>query len=99
MKDLKVWMRVGDQDDYHDFDSPEGAAYDLHDLLHSDEGQCRGHIVMRHESSMLYGVNIVGEGYEGQNAVSLYWGDDDAQFAAELSDLELDAFRNVLATT
>jgi len=101
MKDLKVWTRVGDQDDYHDFDSPEEAAESVHDYLHwpgfADDGPCQcEHPVERYQGPALHGVAFPGTPYIGDNGVSLFWGDDDAQFDCELSDMELEAFTNTL---
>jgi len=94
MKDLKVWMRVGDQDPYHDFDSPEEAAEDVAVLLTlRDRSPIQ---VRRHSGSALRGVDLVGTCYTGDNGVSLFWGDEDACFDCELSDMELEAFTNTL---
>ena len=102
MRDLKVWVRVGDQDDYHSFDSPEQAAEHVHEYLHwpgfEDDGPCQGtHEVIRYVGPGLYGVVFPGTCYQGDNGISLYWGDDDAQLDCELTDFELVAFRNTLS--
>jgi len=101
MKDLKVWVRVGDQDDYRPFESPEIAAADIHEYLHwpdfEDDGPCGcKHGVTRYNGPALHGVEFPGTPYIGNNGVSLYWGDDDAQFECELSDMDLEAFCNTL---
>jgi hypothetical protein len=101
MKDLKVWVRVGDQDDYHPFDSPELAAEYVHEYLHGPDqeldgtGQCR-HQVERYQGPGLRGVELPDTPFTGYNGVSLFWGDEDAQLEGELSDMELFAFGNSL---
>ena len=93
MTDLKVWMRAGDQDDYHPFDSPEEAAQDLENLLAFGP---RPTTVNRYYGPALVGIEIDETGLQGDNGVSLYWGDDDAQLFAPLSDSELEAFARTL---
>ncbi len=98
MRDLKLWMRVGDQDDYNDYDSIDEAADDLHEALHipSDEpDDCFGHTVKRYSGLALNGLTV-GE-FRGDNGVSFYWGDDDAQLEAEISDHELETVQRLLS--
>ena len=103
MRDLKVWARVGDQDDYHSFDSPDSAAAHVHEYLHAPDkfpdppgaGAC-DHDVTRYTGPALTGVEV--EEFSGDNGISLYWGDDDAQKECELTDLELSAFTNCLSS-
>jgi len=83
-------MRVGDQDDYHDFDSPEIAAEDLAQYI-----GVYANTVRRYVGPGLVGVEV-GDWLVGDNAVSLFWGDGDAQLEAELSDQELEAFDSTL---
>lgn len=103
MRDLKVWIRVGDQDDYHDFDSVDDAAKAIHEYLHwpgfGDDGPCVGQCgrrVERYYGPGLRGIVINGTPYQGNNGISLFWGDDDAEFEAELTDRELEGFTAVL---
>ena len=106
MTDLKLWMRVGDQDDYHAFDSIDEAADDLHEMMHCDGPsracpdpayQCRGHKVARYAGPALHGLVLSGTGLEGDNGVSFYWGDDDAQFEAEVNYHELEVVQRTLS--
>lgn len=104
MIDLLIWIRVGDQDDYHSFKSPEEAAYHLHEYLHwpghEDDGPCQcDHEIERYIGPALRGVALPGTPYTGDNGVSLYWGDKDAQLQASLTDAELEAFARTLAST
>ena len=93
MRDLKVWMRVGDQDDYHDFDSVDEAAEDMAGLL---EYVPVPTLVRRYVGNALVGVEIPEAGLLDYNSVSLYWGDDDAQLEDALADCEIEGFQNVL---
>lgn len=101
MSDFQVWVRLGDQDDYHTFDSPELAAEHVHEYLHTpDECECESdsdcdHMVTRFIGGALVGVEI-DDLFTGYDSVSLFWGDGDAQLYAALSDLELDVFTNNL---
>lgn len=105
MTDLKVWIRVGDRDDYHSFDSIEEAAYELHDAYHGpdfeNDGPCHhdAHKVDRYIGPAIEGVVLPGTPYTGNNGISFYWGDADAQFESAISDLELDAIRNTINAT
>lgn len=92
---MKVWMRAGDQDDYHLFDSVEEAAEDLHAILHAGmDEECIGHEVNRYRGSALTGIEC--EGMSGYNGISLFWGDDEAQIDRPLSDDEVNVFAGVL---
>lgn len=73
----RLWLRLGDGDDYHDFDSIE----EVKEVL--DECDCLP--VKRH---CQYGVNG-NRHYKGLNYISLYWGDDDAQPLSSITDDEL----------
>ena len=86
----QVWMRVGDQDDYHNFDSPHDAGYILGDIL-SVTGQ-PDRTPVRHG---VYGIAIAA--YQDMDYVSLYWGDKNAEPLAELTDTDLEAFESGIA--
>ncbi|KKM78771.1 hypothetical protein LCGC14_1356750 [marine sediment metagenome] len=101
MRDLKVWMRVGDQDDYHDYASIDEAAEELHEALHYPERlptPC-SHDVERYTGPGLIGLVFPGTTLQGDNGVSFYWGDDDAQFEAEISDHELEVVQRLLSSS
>ena len=74
-----IWMRVGDEDGYHAFDTVEDAAEYL------GEFYCLAAV----ERGPRYGV-ISGD-FIGLNYISLYWGldDEDAEAMRELNDSEL----------
>ena len=92
MRDLQVWMRVGDADSYHGFDSPEEAAFDLTSILSFGAGEIPAFDVERYKGAGLRGVVVHGTAFTGNNGISLFWGDNDAQFESELSDIEIEAF-------
>ena len=72
----RLWIRLGDNDDYHDYDSID----DVKEIL--DECDCLP--VKRY---CQYG--ITARHFQGRNYISLFWGDDDAQPFNELTDNEL----------
>lgn len=92
MTDLQVWVRVGDQDDYNGFDSLDEAADHLHESICLDD--CHRHTIERHHSNMLVGLDV--DQFTGQDAVSFYWGKDDAEYYAPLSDLDLELVQRVV---
>jgi hypothetical protein len=56
-----IWMRLGDADDYHSFDSLDEVADELTRIgIENIDRHC------------LYGVTAPG--FEGHNYISLYWG-------------------------
>ncbi len=71
-----IWVRLGDADNYsHCDDLADAAEYlDLFGVHHV----CR---------SQKYGVEA--EGLTGQNYISLFYGDDDAQPTRELTDKDI----------
>lgn len=80
MTDLFVWIRTGDAGEYEAFDSPEDAGAAIADLLPAPFDAAR---TMR-------GFAVPGC-FEGENYVSAFWGDRDAEYSADLSDSELQA--------
>ena len=94
MKDLRIWMRVGDQGEYESFDSLDEAVEELHSYLDMDD-QCIGHDVNRYTGPALVGIEV-GQ-FQGDNGVSLYWGDDDAQLVTPIDALELSIVERKLA--
>lgn len=80
---LVIWMRVGDEDGYHAFDTVEDAAQGLWD---SD----------RVASVERFDSGVTAPGFEGENYISLYWGTDPQDGSAEmtrlLTDDELEEF-------
>lgn len=81
-----IWMRVGDEDGYHAFDSVEDAAEYLGEF----------YSLAAVERGPRYGV-ISGE-FIGLDYISLYWGldDEDAEAMRELNDTELNALNESL---
>lgn len=95
MRDLQLWIRVGDQGDYHSFDSVDEAAEFLHEHLHNhDDDECIGHEVNRYQGPGLVGIEI--EEFLGDNGVSFYWGEEDAGRYCSISDDELEIVRRSL---
>jgi len=90
MRDLKVWMRVGDADEYHSFDSVDEAAEELAELWSAlGYPPPQPNRIVRAKHSGVVGVDVTDSDLQGENAVSLYWGDDDANLETPLSDSEL----------
>ena len=87
-----VWMRVGDQDDYSEYGDVTEAADVLRDLLHGNTFQAQRYI-----GNMLHGVEIPHTGLMQQNAISLFWGNREADFAHEISDIEIQDLNAILA--
>ncbi len=88
---MKVWVRAGDQDDYHDFDSIDTAAEYIHNALHDEWDFSDGHrhALERYGGSGLVGVSLLGTDFIGDNAISLFWGNDEAQYMQPMSDNDL----------
>lgn len=83
----KVWMRMGDNDDYHDFDGPFSAGSELGSYL-SEVGTEKfkaGDIRWR-------GKGLEIDGFTNYNYISLFWGDEDAQDSQELSKADKTQF-------
>jgi hypothetical protein len=84
-----IWMRVGDEDDYHEFDTLEDAAQHLADFYQLD----------RIDRYTQYGV--CAQGFIGHNYISLYWGapdpgDGSAEASRELTDEEIEEINESL---
>lgn len=82
---MKLWVRAGDGDDYHDFDGYQEVA----DYL----GPLGVGTVERYGQ---YGVT--GDGFHGPyNYISLYWGEDkEPEPERELTDQEITQVNNAL---
>lgn len=81
--DLKVWTRFGDTSDYGAHDTPYKAGYELGNILNPDGSYTKEKPELQYRSM---GVEL--EGFIGNNYVSLYWGDYDAQ---PVGDADLNA--------
>jgi hypothetical protein len=68
-----VWMRLGDEDSYHPFDTLKDAAQYLGDFYGIQQIDCK----------VQYGVTAPG--FEGNNYSSLYWGTDPKDGGAEMT--------------
>lgn len=93
MRDLYLWMRVGDQDDYAQFNSIDEATEHLHSCLDMDE-DCVGHDVDRYVGGALVGITV--DHYFNNNAVSFFWGDKDAELETPITEWELQVVQNIL---
>jgi hypothetical protein len=80
----RIWVRLGDQGEYEDFDTLEDAA----EYLSIEFGI--------KEVDRWVEKGFEGGGYTGGNYVSIYWGDDDAQPTADLSRGDREAFERSL---
>lgn len=75
---MRLWIRGGDADDYHEFGFDFDAAAEYLQLIGVSGRLCR---------CGRYGVSA--RGFTGHNYISLYWGDDDAQPERGLTDKEV----------
>jgi len=76
----KVWMRMGDTDDYHDFDDPFSAGSELGSYLSET-----GTKTFNGSDIRWRGLGLEIGGFAGYNYISLFWGDNDAQKSQALS--------------
>jgi hypothetical protein len=76
MQNAQLWVRAGDADNYNAFDGFQEVADYLADM------GATGPLEWCNE----YGVT--SPEYRGQNYISLFWGDDDAQPTRSLTDAE-----------
>ena len=91
MKQSKLWMRMGDQGDYEDFDDPYAAGEHIGALF---EEHTEMPVIRKYGA---YGVEV-GDAFPGPyNYVSLFWGDDDAQPTKEITAKDIAAFKSGLA--
>jgi len=86
---MKVWMRMGDTDDYHDFDSMFEAGSELGGYFDSTSGLTRIPAVSKHGD---YGVSV--EPFTGDNYISLFQGDNDAQPVKKLTQADIADFKS-----
>jgi len=84
----RVWMRMGDTDDYHDFGSMFEAGSELGGYFDSTGGLTKMPPVAKHGD---YGVSV--EPFTGYNYISLFWGDDDAQPVKKLTQTDIADFK------
>lgn len=82
---MQVWMRIGDGGDYEAFDDLQDASECLAELM--PEGKL--------SRCCQYGFTD-GVEFTGQNYISLYWGDDDAEPVRDLTDKEIKDFNRTL---
>lgn len=91
MEQSKLWMRMGDQGDYEDFDDPYDAGERIGVFF---EGHTEMPAVRKYGS---HGVEV-GDAFPGPyNYVSLFWGDDDAQPTKDITAKDIAAFKRGLA--
>lgn len=84
----KVWMRMGDTDDYHDFDSMFEAGSELGGYFDSTGGLTKTPAVDKHGD---YGISV--DPFIGFNYISLFWGDNDAQPTKKLTQADIADFK------
>lgn len=85
--DMKIWMRMGDNDDYHDFDNSYEAGYEVGSYLDTAGYKASDVKNIRWQE---HGLQVGG--FTGMNYISLFWGDDDAQDAKPLSKADKGEF-------
>uniref|UniRef100_A0A6M3JGA9 Uncharacterized protein n=1 Tax=viral metagenome TaxID=1070528 RepID=A0A6M3JGA9_9ZZZZ len=79
MKDARLWLRLGDQGDYKDFDTPYDAGVEIGLVCTCNTAEVR----FRDK-----GIEV--DHFISDNYISLYWGDDDAQPANDANLNESD---------
>lgn len=77
MTDLKCWIRIGDNAEYEGYDTPHEAGYQVGFTL----AGIRGDTPKPRYSNL--GMEL--DGFTGNNCISLFWGDADAQDSIELN--------------
>jgi hypothetical protein len=87
MAKTKVWMRMGDNDDYHDFDDPFEAGSSLGAFLSET-----GTKTFKAGDARWRDHGVEAGGFTGYNYISLFWGDKDAQDAQGLNDSDKQQF-------
>ena len=87
----KVWMRMGDNDDYHDFGSMFEAGSELGGLLDmaSPNGLTKMPVIRK---SHRFGIDVEPS-FTNYNYISLFWGDNDAQPLKDLSRADIADFK------
>ena len=83
----KLWIRMGDNDDYNEESSPYDAGVQVSSLIWDENKPEASDIVWRDR----YGVDVHPV-FSDCNYISLFWGDDDAQPIRQLSKEEKAAF-------
>lgn len=86
----RFWMRMGVQDDYHDFDDPWDAAFDLGSMLAAMGVDERALYPVGGLRWREYGVSFYI--FEGDNYVSSFWGDADARPTRDMTQEDKDEF-------
>jgi len=82
---MQLWLRIGDSDDYESFDQDLDA---LADTLR--EARVVGPLVRKGDvAGNEYHFTAANYQYQGQNYISLYWGDPRGTPEAALDDQEL----------
>ena len=89
---LKLWVRLGDQGEYESFSSIGEAADEIANALGLEDDE--PHVATRNNTGM-YGINVGS--FQGNDGISLYWGDGDAQFGVQITDDELEELNSTLA--
>ena len=86
---MKVWMRMGDTGDYEPHGSMFEAGSELGGYLDStDRGLTKMPAISKHGN---YGISV--EPFTGDNYISLFWGDNDAQPEKKLTQADIAGFK------
>jgi len=82
---MKVWIRIGDLDEYHDFDTPYDAGLEVGQRIGKPEP-----LAFHYRAA---GVSIPPN-FVVNNYISLFWGDKDAQWTRDLTNAEKRQFED-----
>lgn len=72
----RIWVRMGAAGDYHDFDDPYEAGYEIGDMYAEMGYDLRG---ILHTNRRWRNKGYEFAEFSADNYVSLFWGDADAQ--------------------
>ena len=82
---MKLWMRMGDMGEYQDHDDIEGVAEELWE----------SHVA---NVTRTHRFGVSSDGFEQDNHISLFWGDDEASPERPLTDDEISYINDYLST-
>ena len=78
---MKLWVRMGDADDYHDFNNLNEVA----------EHFAEYHVEEVERIICGFAIGVTASGFEGYNCISLFWGEnDEPECIRPLTDKEIE---------
>ena len=83
----KLWLRIGDEDSYEKFDNLAAVAETLRQAFGGGDSL---------ENVRMVAGGFTAEGYKGDNYISLYWGDKNADMIRSLNRKEFTELINAV---